>query len=398
MLPMQGMRVIDISHVIAGPTAGHYLAQQGAEVIKIEQPGRGDVYRAGRRAMLDEGLSVGFAALNAGKKSVTVDLKDASGIEAVRRLAAGADVFIENFRPGVIERLGLGHDAIRAVNPRIVYVSISGYGQEGAWAARVAYDHVVQALTGMMMLQGEEGAPPVKVGFPVIDAAAGMVAAQAVLGALLRRERSGEGSFLDVSMAQAALQLMLSPAVVAALEGRDRPRPGNRGFTGSPGASTFACADGWIATAANTAPQFIALCTVLGAAELLQDAALLDPDALKDDVGFVAARDDAALQRRLEAAFARQRAAELESRLAEAGVPAARVRTLAEFVEGFARGGWMTAPETLVDYPQGRLTDFGPGWRTDRADPAPLTRAPALGEHNDEVLAGPGSPSRSQPR
>ena len=238
MKPMQGMRVIDVSHVIAGPTCGLYLAHYGAQVTKVELPGRGDVLRAGMRERVDEGVTVGFATVNAGKRSAEVDLKDPAGVAALLAAAREADVFIENFRPGVVERLGLGYDAVRAVNPRIVYASISGYGQEGEWAPRGAYDHVVQALTGMMSLQGEEGDPPIKVGFPVIDAAAGMAAAQAVLAALLRRERSGEGAYLDVSMVQAGVHLMLTPAVAAAVEGRDRPRVGNRGFTGSPGGST----------------------------------------------------------------------------------------------------------------------------------------------------------------
>lgn len=215
MKPMEGMRVLDLSHVIAGPTCGHYLAHYGADVVKVEQPGRGDVLRTGGagKASVDEGVTVGFATVNAGKRSIVLDLKTAEGTAALLALARDADVFIENFRPGVVERLGLGYDAVRAVNPRIVYASISGYGQEGDWGPRGAYDHVVQAFTGMMALQGEEGDPPVKVGFPVIDAAAGMMAAQSVLAAMLRRERSGEGAYLDVSMVQAAVHLMLSPAV-----------------------------------------------------------------------------------------------------------------------------------------------------------------------------------------
>ena len=180
--PMQGMRVVDLSHVIAGPTCGHYLARHGAEVMKVEAPGRGDVLRAGGgRVAVDEGVTVSFAAINAGKRSVVLDLKTPTGVDAVLGLARGADVFVENFTPGVAQRLGLGYDAVRAVNPGIVYASISGYGQEGLWSQRGAYDHVVQAMTGMMSLQGEADDPPTKVGFPVIDAAAGMMAAQAVL-------------------------------------------------------------------------------------------------------------------------------------------------------------------------------------------------------------------------
>lgn len=395
MNALQGTRVLDLSHVIAGPTCGHYLAQLGAEVIKVEGPPHGDVLRAGKRGMVDDTVSVGFATLNAGKRSLRLDLKTAEGVQALQALVPTADVFIENFRPGTMDRLGLSAEVIRAWRPDIVHVSISGYGHEGEWSGRGAYDHVVQAVTGMMSLQGEEGDDPIKVGFPVIDAAAGMVAAQAVLAALLRRARTGEGARLDVSMAQAALQLMLSPAVAAAFEGADRPRPGNRGFSGSPGAATWRCAQGWIATAANVPRQFASLCEVLGVSEILQDEALLDVAGLRAGAGFVVARDALALHARLEAAFARHDAHALEALLAARGVPAARVRSLHEFVSAFAQGGMMTAPVAWTDYPAGRVLSLGPGWKTDGQTPAAPAPAPRLGADNSSVLdpqAGSGGP------
>jgi crotonobetainyl-CoA:carnitine CoA-transferase CaiB-like acyl-CoA transferase len=399
MKPLEGMRVVDISHVIAGPTCGHYLAHYGAEVIKIELPGRGDVLRTGSgdRARVDEGITVGFATVNAGKRSVAIDLKDPAGVAAVLEIARGADVFVENFRPGVVARLGIGYDAVRAVNPSIVYASISGYGQEGAWSTRGAYDHVVQAFSGMMSLQGEEGDPPIKVGFPVIDAAAGMAAAQSVLAALLRRARSGEGAYLDVSMAQAAVQLMLSPAVQAAFEGKDTPRVGNRGFSGSPGGATFRCADGWIATAANTPAQFGRLCEVLGIAEVLEDPGLLDVEAMARGAGFVVQRDATRLRARLDAAFARYSAAALEDALAGAGVPASRVRSLAEFVGEWSQGGMATAPVTRVVYPGGTVPDLGTGAKWDRRDPVAPGPAPRLGADTEAVLAQAGA-GRPPPR
>lgn len=391
MNALEGMRVVDLSHVIAGPTCGYYLAHYGADVIKVEEPAHGDVLRAGTKGRVDEGVTVGFATVNAGKRSVVADLKDPEGVRAVLALAAGADVFIENFRPGVVERLGLGYEALRAVNPSIVYLSISAYGQEGEWAPRGAYDHVVQAFTGMMSLQGEEHDPPIKVGFPVIDSAAGMSAAQAVLAALLRRARTGEGARLDVSMTQAAVQLMLSPAVQVAFDGRDRPRPGNRGFTGSPGAATFRCAQGWIATSANTPAQFTALCGVLGLQDLLGDDTLIDVAALSSGAGFVITRDDAAVRARVEAAFARADAADLEARLNAVGVAAARVRTLHEFVSEYAQGDMATHTVTRVAYPLGSLLDFGHGAKVDRTAPEAPAPAPRLGADTDVLLRGPAS-------
>ncbi|MFZ4761110.1 MAG: CaiB/BaiF CoA transferase family protein [Burkholderiaceae bacterium] len=389
MKPMQGMRVVDLSHVIAGPTCGHYLAHYGADVMKIEPPGRGDVLRVGGggKGRVDEDITVGFAAINAGKRSAAIDLHTPEGVAAVLAFAREADVFIENFRPGVVERLGLGYDAVRAVNPTIVYASISGYGQEGEWGPRGAYDHVVQAFTGMMSLQGEDTDPPVKVGFPVVDAAAGMMGAQSVLAALLRRARSGEGAYLDVSMVQAAAHLMLSPAVTATFEGRDRPRPGNRGFSGSPGAATFRCADGWIATAANTPAQFRALCRVLGVEDVLGDRALLDVDALARGAGFVVPVDASALHARLAAAFAASSAGALEAALAAVAVPAARVRSLSEFMIEWAGGAMATAPVSRVAYPGGSVLDIGTGAKWDRRAPEAPGRAPGLGADTDAVWA-----------
>jgi crotonobetainyl-CoA:carnitine CoA-transferase CaiB-like acyl-CoA transferase len=185
MQALQGIRVLDLSHVIAGPTASHYLALEGAEVIKVEPPGKGDILRWARDR-LDQGVSVGFAAINGGKQSLAIDLKHPTAQQWLTELVRQSDVFIENYRPGAVARLGFDYEQVRAIKPDIVYASISGFGQEGEWATRPAYDHVVQSAMGMGWMQGEAGQDPVKVGFPVIDSATGMVAAQAILAALLR--------------------------------------------------------------------------------------------------------------------------------------------------------------------------------------------------------------------
>ena len=210
-LPLHGVRVLDLSHVIAGPMASFYLAQLGADVIKVESPEAGDVMRASKSP---DGAAAGdtpspFTALNAGKRSLAIDIRTPEGAAQVRALARTADVFIENFRPGVVARHGLDEAAIRAERPDIVYCSISAFGQQGEWSGRGAYDHVVQALTGMMMMSGDrEDAPPLKVGFPVIDVAAGMLGALSVVSALFRRLQNGQGACIDTSMVQASLMLM----------------------------------------------------------------------------------------------------------------------------------------------------------------------------------------------
>ncbi len=390
MNALDGMRVIDLSHVIAGPTASHYLALQGAEVIKVEHPAKGDILRGRAADALDDGISIGFAAINGGKQSLAMDLKEPRCREWLGKLIATADVFIENFRPGATARLGFDYAAVRAIKSDIVYASISGFGQEGSWGRRAAYDHVVQAAVGMTMMQGVEGADPLKVGFPVIDTATGMIAAQAILAALIRRLRFGDGAYLDISMAQAALQLMWPDAARATVTGADAPRIGNRGFSGSPGGSTFRCADGWVSTAANTASQFRIFCDVIGLAQVLDDASLIDVAALKAGAGFVTATDAPRLQALLAAAISRISAADLEARLSARDVPCARLGTLADFLKRAMAGGLLTLPQRRTDYARGALTDFGGGYKADRNDGAALPRAPHLGEHTADILRGLG--------
>ena len=383
---LEGIRVIDLSHVIAGPTASHYLVQEGAEVIKVENPHTGDILRGRAADRLDDGISIGFAAINGGKKSLAIDLKHPRCAEALRALVKSADVFIENFRPGAVARLGFDYAAVKAIKPDIVYASISGFGQEGEWGRRAAYDHVVQTAIGMGMMQGAEDDDPVKVGFPVIDTATGMIAAQALLAALLRRFRKGVGAYLDISMAQAGLQLMWPEAARAGVTGRDASRVGNRGFSGSPGASTFRCADGWISTAANTARQFRALCEVIGLPGVPDDATLLDTAAMARGQGFVSPTDAAHLQAVLAEAIMRQNAAELEARLVARDVPCARMVTLAAFIKRAAAGGMLTLPVRRTAYAHGVLTDFGGGFKADGAAHAPQAPAPRLGQDTGTIL------------
>lgn len=392
MNALQGIQVLDLSHVIAGPTASHYLALEGAEVIKVEPPRRGDVLRNGRPGQsLDSGISVGFAAINGGKRSLAIDLKHPEAQPIVRALVAQSDVFIENYRPGAAARLGLGHEQVSKLRPDIVYASISGFGQRGEWAARPAYDHVVQSAMGMSCLQGDAAQDPMKVGFPVVDTATGMVAAQAITTALLRRFRTGRGAHLDISMAQAALQLMWPEVAKVAHSGEDSPRVGNRGFTGSPGAATFECADGWLSTAANTLAQFRALCEALGLPALPDDPALLDLPATAAS-GFVAARDAERLHSHITTAMRRLALADLETALSARGVPCAPVRTLSQALATVGTGTRMTLPLRHTPYPGGTVRDFAGGYLADGDAGPALGPAPRLGQHTGDILAGLGLP------
>jgi len=387
---LAGVRVIDLSHVIAGPTASHYLALEGAEVIKIEHPHKGDISRGGGRDPLDDGISIDFAAINGAKKSVAIDLKHPRCKDWLKGLIRGADVFIENFRPGAVQGLGFGCEVVAALKPDIVYASISGFGQEGRWGERTAYDHIVQSAVGMAMMQGLEGQDPVKVGFPVVDTATGMIGAQAILAALLRRFRTGQGAYLDISMAQSALQLMWPEAARAGVKKHDSPRIGNRGFSGSPGAACFRCEDGWLATAANTFAQFRKLCEVVGLPEVPDDPDLIDQQAL-DRGGFVVAADPTRLSRMLDEAVGVFSAQVLETLLLEREVPCARLARLSDFLAKVQTGGWMTLPQRQTAYPGGTLTDFGAGYQADHRPGQALAAAPRLGQHTADVLLALGA-------
>lgn len=380
MQPLEGFRVLDITHVLAGPCATHHLRCLGAEVIKVERPGRGDPMRALAMQPEHGGLPPGFRALNAGKKSVVLDLASADGRAAVLRLAATADVFVENFRPGVAGRLGLGPADIRAVRPDIVYCSISGWGRSGPRSAYGAYDHVIQAATGMMALQGGAAdAAPVKVGFPVVDIATGISAAEAILAALIRRLRGDASPItLDVSMVDSALALMSAPAALTLATGRAPGRVGNRGFVGSPGAETFATSDGHISVAANTMAQFATLCRLLGRPELAAPPHV--PAGLPGDAFLADAATDA-LREALGQAFAMVDAAALEAALNAAGVPAARVRDIGEYL----RELYPHTPGIGID---GEPLALGPAFRWEPAEAQVLPPAPVLGADTEAVVAG----------
>jgi crotonobetainyl-CoA:carnitine CoA-transferase CaiB-like acyl-CoA transferase len=351
---LRGVRVLDFSHVIAGPFATFQLAQMGAEVTKVEKPGGGDVMRhsaAGARA---------FTALNAGKALREIDIATEAGRAEAIALMRGADVMVDNFRPGVLRRHGLGYQEAKLVNPAIVYCAISGYGHsDPARAGHGAYDHVIQALTGMTMLAGVEGDPPIKSGFPVIDAATGIIGALAIVTALRERDRTGEGCFLDVSMWASALQLMYPFACETLAGGREIPRVGNKGYSGSPAADTFACRDGWLAIGANTPAQIARLMVELGV-HWPQVERLLEPET-EGAPAFARARDPLAFRDLLAGLMAGQSAGELEQRLNAAGVPAARVRTLREFTQEAVQTG-LLRPVTLGEGEAQAVTP-GLGWR-----------------------------------
>jgi len=244
MQPLEGIRIADFSHIMAGPYATHLLRLLGAEVIKVEAPGRGDPMRYYGSDRAYDGMAPAFIAVNAGKKSISLDLKKPASLEAAKRLIARSDVVVENFRPGVMTRLGLGFPTVHALNAGIIYCSVSGYGQSGPLRDWPAIDNIVQATSGMMSLGGEPGDPPMRVGFPVVDTLTGQTAAFAILAALFRRQRTGQGEFIDVAMLDASLSFMASAVVPFLVTGRAVERTGNTGYSGQPTAAMFEAGDG----------------------------------------------------------------------------------------------------------------------------------------------------------
>jgi len=279
---LEGIRVLDLTNVLAGPFATLHLALLGAEVIKIENPKDGDLARKlGILPEFNEQLmGTSFLAQNSNKKSVTLNMKPDEGKAIFRKLVATADVLVENFRPGVMDRLGLGYTALAELNPRLIYCAISGFGQTGPDALKPAYDQIIQGLSGVMAINGDERLNPLRCGFPVCDTVGGLNAAFAILAGLYHRERTGEGQFIDVAMLDSIMPLM---GWVAAnlLIGQQQPvLMGNDNFTAAP-SGTFRTQDGYINIAANKQEQWEALCDVVGVPELKTDARFQKRDVRK---------------------------------------------------------------------------------------------------------------------
>jgi crotonobetainyl-CoA:carnitine CoA-transferase CaiB-like acyl-CoA transferase len=384
-MALNGILVVDFSHVMAGPYASHLLRLQGAEVIKIEAPGVGDAmrnYGADRRY---DGMAPAFVAVNAGKKSLTLNLKDATAREAARRLIARADVVLENFRPGVMARLGLDYESVRALQPRMIYCSVSGYGQQGPRRDWPAIDNIVQATSGMMALSGEPGDAPMRVGFPAVDTLTGQTAALAITAALLRRERTGEGQFIDVAMFDASLAFMTSAVVPYLVAGQALERTGNVGYSGQPTSAVFTAGDGrHISLGVVQQHQFVALAKALHHSGWLMDARYATADLRRQHT-----RE---LQAELAEVFKTDSAEKWESRLSDAGIPCGMVRDVTEAVSlpGLRERG-VTLPLQVPTLPGNKdVAIVNAGFLCNHDSPQVTSPPPRHGEHSDEILASLG--------
>ncbi|MEU6371647.1 CoA transferase [Streptomyces sp. NPDC046909] len=376
--PLCGIRVLDLTNVLAGPYCSYHLMLLGAEVVKVEQPGKGDLARAlGPDPDLNRaGIGASFLAQNAGKKSLTLDLKDPDDRADFEELVRGADVLLENFRAGVLRRIGYGTERLRELNPRLVSCAITGFGQSGPMSSAPAYDQIIQGLSGMMSITGTADTAPLRVGFPVCDSLGGLGAALAISAALLGRERTGQGVSLDVSMLEVSLSAMGWAVSNYLVSGVDPEPMGDQNATAAP-SGTFETADGGLNIAANRQEQFVTLCRLAGVPELIDDPRFAEREARK--------AHRAELNAELNAALVQRTAKEWEETLSAAGVPAARVLSVPEAVEleQLRHRGFFTS----LPYPDGSprtLRVSGNGVLVDGA-PLPATSAPPLlGEHDPE--------------
>jgi crotonobetainyl-CoA:carnitine CoA-transferase CaiB-like acyl-CoA transferase len=379
MKPLQHVTILDLSRVLAGPFASMILAELGATVIKIEEPGRGDETRGFEPFVRRNGASESayYFAFNRGKQSVTVNLRSKEGQEIIRALARGADVLLENFPVGTLARYGLDYPAIRAVNERIVYVSCTGFGQTGPHAHRRGYDTIFQAMGGIMSLTGERDGPPVKPGLPVADLTSGLWAAIAVLAALQGRADSGRGCHVDFSMLDGQVALLTLAAARWFTLGEVPPRLGTEHPGRVPSAS-FRCADGHFLHITASDQHWLPLCRVLGI-----EAWGSEPE-LQGNSARVRRRDE--VMARLADAIATRAHGELGAALDAAGVPQGPIRNVDEILtddHAAARGLVESFDHPTVGaFPALRTPLKFDGW-----DDPTVERPPLLGEHTEEVLA-----------
>jgi formyl-CoA transferase len=373
--PLAGVRVLDLTNVLAGPFACHQLAHLGAEVIKVEAPGRGDLARnlGASPELSARGMGISFLAQNAGKASVTLNLKHASGQEALKRLVATSDVLVENFRPGVMARLGLGYDTLRVTNPNLIYCAISGFGQDGPWAHQPAYDQIIQGASGVMSITGD-GSTPTRVGYPLSDTIGGLTAAMAISAALNAAPR---GTFIDVSMLEATLATM-GWVVSNHLIGGVAPQAhGNENPTSAP-SGTFQAADAPLNIAANKDEQWQALAPLLGRPDLLADARFTTREDRK--------ANRHALRAELESVLITKPAAHWVEHLNAHGIPAGPVLGVPDILahpQVANRDLIARFDPPSLDHPVDVVTT---GFRMDDARPGVARPPPDLGQDTHDIL------------
>ncbi len=379
--PFTGVKILDFTRVLAGPYGSYQLALLGADVIKVESR-EGDDMRFGNRANDWEkrGLAAPWVAVNAGKRSITLDLKQPKAIEAIKRLVGKSDVVMENFRPGVMEKLGIGYETLRAINPKLIYCAVSGFGQVGPERATAAFDGMIQAMSGLMSITGFPANGPTRVGFAGADVMSGATAALGVASALFQRTHTGKGQLVDVAMIDAVMGYLSQQFTEHLMTGRVHEQAANLSVTRKPTGNLFKTKDGWMVLAVMTDPQFQRLMKVLGCEAVLADPRFADWPKRIDN--------NKALHEIIEAAMKTEASATWAERFAKADVPAGRVLSIPETTK-LDLVKHRTVLQT-VETEHGPIQVVGSGFRLEHGGGS-VDRPPAkLGQHTEEVLGEAG--------
>lgn len=381
--PFEGVRILDFTRYFAGPVGTFQLALLGADVIKVESI-EGEDLRYDQLASKewgDRGMSPGFLAVNGNKRSLAIDLRQSKGIEVVKRLAKNVDVVWENFRPGVMDQLGLGYTMLREANPGLIYCAVTGFGQTGPEKYTAAFDGKVQAMSGMMSLNGEPEQGPMRVGLPACDLIGGLTSAFAVSSALYQRTRTGRGQFVDVAMLDATLSALMAPNIVEyTVTGHVQKQYGNLSVSNKPTSDRFRCGDGYIMLAAVREKHFVNLMRILGREDVLDDSRFKD---------WSSRRKNARLLREIiETAMANSTPTIWEERLTKADVPCATIHTIDQIVAHpqLQRRNILQRVESRF----GPLTLVGSGFELAYGTGRIKQPPPQLGEHTEKILIDAG--------
>jgi crotonobetainyl-CoA:carnitine CoA-transferase CaiB-like acyl-CoA transferase len=379
--PFTGIRILDFTRYLAGPYGTYQLALLGADVIKIEARDGDDTrHQPIASEWAERKMPPGFLAVNGNKRSLTLDLRKPEAVAIVQRLVAKADVVWENFRPGVMDRLGIGYDALTAVNPRLIYCAVSGFGHSGPERTTAAFDGKLQAMSGIMSITGEPAGGPMRAGFAICDTIGGLTAALAVASALYQRAQTGRGQFVDVAMLDAALAFIPGPVSEWMTAGIEQRQIGNGSVSRKPTANRFRAKDSYLVLAVLTEPQFQRLMKTIGRPDALDDPRYKDWAARTANVR--------ALRDVIEGALASDDAKTWETRLTAADVPCSSIWTIEEIVEH----PQLRHRDVLqtIDSKHGPMRLVGSGFRLAHGSPGLDRPPPMLGEHTDEILEEAG--------
>ncbi len=376
-LPLAGVRVLDVSQVMAGPYACMLLADMGADVIKVEPPDGGDQTRGAMGFKMKGNDSMGFLNMNRNKRSITLNLKSAAGREILFRMVKEADILVENYRPGVMKRLGIDYETLSAINPALVYASISGFGQTGPWAMRPGFDLMAQAMSGVMSMTGYPGGPPVKAGVPVADIGCALFATYAMLAAYIGRQATGKGQYIDASLFDSAMAFSIWDMAQYWGTG-ERPEPLGTANRMSAPYQAVKAADGYFVMGATNQKLWTQLCTVLKRQDLLDDARFKTISLrLANRPALIAA---------LEISFAEKTSAEWVEEFLAVGIPAGPILSYPEAFD--SEHGRHRKMRIDIDHPvEGKVPNIGFAVKLSGAPPKVRMPPPLLGEHTEAVLA-----------